>query len=192
MVSALHHQGKRLYELAREGITVEREAREVEIALLELIRFTPGTHPVATLEVTCSAGTYIRALAADLGAALGTGGMMQSLRRTWVGADERTAFTLERAATLDDLQRRAEAGTLSEVVLPPVAALRSWRQFPLDAAQERRIRMGQALSLEELPDAMEPVEPGTLVALLDNAGEVCAIAERRSDRLQPVKVLNAS
>ena len=85
MVSARHHEGQRLYDLARQGITVEREARPVQIDLLEMTAFEAGQHPVATLEITCSTGTYIRSLAADLGIAAGTGGMMRSLRRTWVG-----------------------------------------------------------------------------------------------------------
>ena len=96
MVSALHHEGKRLYELAREGITVEREARPVQIDRLELLEFAAGTHSVAKIEITCSTGTYIRTLAADLGEAAGTGALMQSLRRTWVGDSERD-FNLQSA-----------------------------------------------------------------------------------------------
>ena len=85
MVSALHHEGQRLYDLARQGIVVERAARAVQIDELELTVWTPGVHPTARLEITCSTGTYIRSLAADIGAAAGVGGMMQTLRRTWVG-----------------------------------------------------------------------------------------------------------
>ena len=88
MVSALHHEGQRLYDLARQGIMVERAARAVQIDELELTASIPGAHPTARLEITCSTGTYIRSLAADIGAAAGVGGMMQTLRRTWVGERE--------------------------------------------------------------------------------------------------------
>src|SRR5205085_11836254 len=86
MVSAVHHEGRRLYELARQGIEVERQEREVEIHRLELLDFTPGARAHAIIEVECSSGTYIRTVVADIGASLGTGGMMDSLRRTQAGA----------------------------------------------------------------------------------------------------------
>lgn len=183
MVSALHHQGKRLYELAREGVTVEREARPVQIARLELLDFTPGTHPVAKVEITCSTGTYIRTLAADLGEAAGCGGMMQSLRRTWVGEEGR-AFTLAEAHTLDELRNRAEAGELETVVLPLASALRSWRQARLDEETLARLRSGQHVRYGGADDA-----PESLVAVLDSNGDVCAVARFSEGRLYPVKVL---
>ena len=74
MVSAVHHEGRRLYELAREGVTVERAARTIRIDGMHLLDFTPGGIATATLDVACGKGTYIRTLCADLGAALGWGG----------------------------------------------------------------------------------------------------------------------
>jgi tRNA pseudouridine55 synthase len=189
MVSALHHQGRRLYELAREGITVEREAREIEIESLELSDFTPGTHPVATLEVTCSTGTYIRTLAADLGAAAGTGGMMRALRRIWVGESAVNAFTLEEAHTLEALQARGAAGTLAEIVLPLAFALRDWPRVTLNEEQGKRIRKGQWIALAETDGQYAP---DTKVALLDETGTVVAVGQVRQERLQPIKVLNTS
>ncbi len=73
MVSAVHHEGRRLYELAREGITVERAARTIHIDSIQLRDFTPGEAAVATLDIACGKGTYIRTLYADLGAVLGVG-----------------------------------------------------------------------------------------------------------------------
>ncbi len=192
MVSALHHQGKRLYELAREGITVERAPRTVQIDQIALRGFVPGVHPVATLEVTCSTGTYIRTLAADLGAAAGVGGMMQSLRRTWVGALGRR-LTLTEAHTLESLRQRAEAGTLAGAVLPLREVLGAWSQAQLDAAQMERIRHGQPVAISEIPPQNVRLEPGgtakTPVMILDADGEVGAVARAVSGRLQPVKVL---
>ncbi|HEY3329703.1 MAG TPA: tRNA pseudouridine(55) synthase TruB [Capsulimonadaceae bacterium] len=101
MVSAVHHEGKRLYDLARQGITVEREARKIKIASIDLIDFTPGARPTATLDVATGKGAYIRTLCADIGAALGVGGHMAALRRTSVGvfgAGDASSVTLEQLA----------------------------------------------------------------------------------------------
>ncbi len=100
MVSARHHQGRRLYDLAREGVEVEREARPITISRLELTSFEPGPVPEAVLEIECSAGTYIRTLASDLGAAVGVGAAMSALRRTRSGS-----FTLADALPLEAVER---------------------------------------------------------------------------------------
>lgn len=192
MVSALHHEGKRLYELARAGIVVERPPRAVVIDQITLRRFTPGVHPAAELEITCSTGTYIRSLAADLGTASGTGGTMRSLRRTWVGADAATAFTLAGAYSLDSLRAHATDGTLGETLMPPVEALRGWPQATLSEVQSERIRHGQAVRLEELSIGAladrAPLAPETLVALLSAEGGLVAVARVVPDALRPVKV----
>ena len=148
------------------------------------------------LEVTCSTGTYIRTLAYDLGRAAGVGGMMRSLRRTWVGTDERSAFTLSEAQTLDGLREKAEAGTLAEIVLPLASALRSWPQVRLNPMLLARLRNGQAVGLREVA-AMDrnPWPPGSEdapIAVLDVAGEVQAVARLAGERIQPVKVLAQS
>jgi len=189
MVSARHHQGKRLYELAREGVTVEREARPVEIYALEMTGFTPGTHPTATLEVTCSTGTYIRTLAADLGSALEVGGMMQTLRRTRVG-DERHAFALQDAHSLEDLQQRAEAGTLETVIVSLAQATAAWPQARLRPEQVARIRNGQEIALCDIAGWETSGDlPGEPVAILDEAGLFAAVGKIAFGRLLPVKVL---
>lgn len=98
MVSAVHYQGKRLYELAREGVVIEDlPLRTVTISELELMRFYPGARPRALVRVACSAGTYIRSLAVDLGAALGVPASLAYLLRTRAGA-----FGIEDAVTLDE------------------------------------------------------------------------------------------
>ena len=85
MYSAVHHEGRRLYELAREGIEVERAPREV---VMHSIDVEEVDGPRATLRVVCGKGTYVRVLAADLGAALGCGGAVERLVRTRVGPFE--------------------------------------------------------------------------------------------------------
>lgn len=110
MYSALKVEGKKLYQLARAGKEVERQARPVTIHELEILDFCL---PVVTMRVVCSKGTYIRTLCADMGAKLGCGGTMQSLKRTRVGS-----FGLKDARTLGQLQRLKEEGRLREAVLP--------------------------------------------------------------------------
>lgn len=110
MYSALKVDGKKLYELARAGKEVERRARPVKILELEILEYRL---PVVKMRVVCSKGTYIRTLCADIGAGIGCGGTMQSLRRTAVGR-----FTLEKALTLGELQQMKDRGRLEETVLP--------------------------------------------------------------------------
>ena len=98
MVSAVKVGGKRLYELARRGETVERAARPVTIHELRLEEFHPGREAWGRLVVGCSSGTYVRTLCADLGEALGCGAAMAALRRTAIGP-----FRVEDAVTLATL-----------------------------------------------------------------------------------------
>src|SRR5207248_9577987 len=109
--SAVSVGGKRLYDLARRGQAVEAPLRAVEITRLVLQRWQP---PVATLLVECSKGTYIRSLAHDLGAALGTGGYLSALVRLRVGP-----FPAEQSVPLADLEERLHAGTWQAVAIRP-------------------------------------------------------------------------
>ena len=110
MYSALKVNGKKLYELAREGKEVERKARKVVIRELEILKCS---FPVVRFRTVCSKGTYIRTLCADIGERLGCGGTMQSLRRTRVGE-----FELGNACTLGELQQLKDSHRLSEAVIP--------------------------------------------------------------------------
>ncbi|MCL1917363.1 MAG: tRNA pseudouridine(55) synthase TruB [Peptococcaceae bacterium] len=105
MYSAVHHKGRRLYELARSGVTVEREARPVQVEVLRLLEWQGGEQPRASLEVACSKGTYIRTLCHDIGAHLGCGGHMSELWRIRVGC-----WRLEEAWTLEEIARCVDAG----------------------------------------------------------------------------------
>ena len=110
MYSALKIDGKKLYELAREGKTVERKARPVKIFD---IRIEKMELPEVTMTVSCSKGTYIRTLCHDIGAKLSAGGCMKELLRTKVGR-----FEISESLTLGELQKLKEEGRLSEAVLP--------------------------------------------------------------------------
>ena len=118
MVSAVKVDGQRLHELARRGETVERDARRVEVSSLVLESFVPGEVAVVSVLLTCSAGTYVRTIAHDLGAALGVGGRLHTLRRLANGP-----FGVEEAVTLPALEE-ADAATVRSLGMDPVAAVR--------------------------------------------------------------------
>jgi tRNA pseudouridine55 synthase len=140
MHSALKRDGKPLYAYARAGITLEREARNVTIHALELLDYAP---PVLRLRVTCSKGTYVRVLGEDIGAALGCGAHLQSLRRTGVGKLEiGQALTLEQLAAVPD---DARPGLLA----PVDALLSSFPAVHLPPALAERFMHGQRLALEK-------------------------------------------
>ncbi len=177
MYSALKKDGVRLYDLARQGVEVEREARPVTIFELELLPDgTDGTDPSNgeyVLDVTCSGGTYIRTLIDDIGATLGCGASMAALLRTQVGV-----FTLDRAVTLEDLEDARDAGTLDERVMPLEEALRFLDAVTVTGPQGNRFRNGGELSLDRLLFPETP-DDGALLRVLtpDNEflglGEVC-------------------
>lgn len=110
MYSALKVNGKKLYELAREGKTIEREARPIEIYELEILSMEL---PRVQIRVFCSKGTYIRTLCADIGSKLGCGGAMESLLRTRV-----ENFYLETAHTLSEIEEIRDKGELDKIVIP--------------------------------------------------------------------------
>lgn len=150
MYSALKRDGKAYYEYAREGITLEREARPVTIHQLDFISYEA---PFLTLSVCCSKGTYIRVLGEDIGNALGCGAHLQALRRTRVGS-----LTMDGVVTLDEVA----AHTAPLQLLAPVDALLS--SFPavrLTPELAKRFLQGQRLALgKEQPPLDLPAELG--------------------------------
>ncbi|NLJ32146.1 MAG: tRNA pseudouridine(55) synthase TruB [Clostridiales bacterium] len=142
MYSAVRKNGVRLYELARQGICVEREPRPVTIETLELLRYSEPERSGA-LRVRCSKGTYIRTLCADLGEALGAFGVMTGLRRTAA-----CGFSLADAVSLEQARSLAEQGKLAERVRPVETLFASRPAVTVTAAQTVRFCNGGALSLE--------------------------------------------
>ncbi|WP_313035422.1 tRNA pseudouridine(55) synthase TruB [Massilia alkalitolerans] len=136
MYSALKRDGKALYEYAREGITLEREARPVTIHALSLVEYTA---PLLKILVTCSKGTYVRVLGEDIGAALGCGAHLNALRRVQVGA-----LSTERMISLEDLQAHADPLSL---LAPVDALLSSFPSVELTAELAKRFLNGQRLAL---------------------------------------------
>ena len=148
MYSALKRDGKALYEYAREGITLEREARPVTIHALSLVDYTA---PFLKILVTCSKGTYVRVLGEDIGAALGCGAHLNALRRVQVGA-----LSTERMITLEDLQAHADPLSL---LAPVDALLSSFPSVELTPDLAKRFLNGQRLALGK-ESVMVPSELG--------------------------------
>ncbi len=174
MYSALKRDGKPLYEYARAGLELEREARPVTVHELVLLDCFP---PFLTLQVTCSKGTYIRVLGEDIGRALGCGAHLKSLRRTRVGT-----LTLDSAVTLDGLARMAETGDghPARVLEPVVYLLSSFPSVRLDATQTNRFRNGQRLSaVREAIDVS--AGPGRRRVYAAESGVFLGTAQLRSD-----------
>lgn len=144
MYSAVSKDGKRLYELARKGIEVEREARPVTIFKLELTEYNEISRE-GKLVVSCSKGTYIRTLIADLAKAAGSLGVMTALRRT-----KACGFTLADAITLDEAKSLSEAGTLEEKLRPVESLFVHLPAVTVSPAQATRFGNGGQLDLNRI------------------------------------------
>jgi tRNA pseudouridine55 synthase len=160
MVSAIKVRGQRLHELARRGVHVERDAREVAIDEFEVV----ATDDPArwAFEVGCSSGTYVRVLLSDLAESLGTIGHLVALRRISSGEHH-----VDEAVQLDELEDRVRAGT--SVLRAPLEFVARLARVTVAPDQERRLRMGQRIELEAIFDESEIVavnERGALVAIL--------------------------
>ncbi len=174
MYSALKVGGRKLCDLAREGIEVERKARTVQI--YEIV-ITKMELPDVTMQVHCSKGTYIRTLCADIGERLGVGGMMKSLIRTRV-----SCFTLEEAHTLAQIEDYRDRGLLDEILLP---VDRVFDQYPglwiADSPQaQKKLCNGNRLEKEDLAAGCRGAadhENGSLCRVYDAQGKFCGIYE---------------
>ncbi|QWD90036.1 tRNA pseudouridine(55) synthase TruB [Polynucleobacter sp. MWH-Braz-FAM2G] len=141
MYSALKRDGKPLYEYARAGLELERTPRDI---IIHSIRWTDIAWPEATLEVSCSKGTYIRVLAEDLGNALGCGAHLVGLRRTEVGH-----LNLEQSFTIESIQSGLQNS--SDFILPVDALLQTLPHLTVDEQQAKRLEMGQRVPLNLPP-----------------------------------------
>jgi tRNA pseudouridine55 synthase len=175
MVSAVHHEGERLYELARRGVTVERQPRTVTI--FEIEPLSPGSWPVrleygarGSIRVRCSRGTYIRTLCEDICRTLGIAGHMGALTRTAT-----SGFALDQAVTLEELERLASLGSLSEVITPPLDGVRHLPVLDLTEREADRVNHGTAFECDESRIRNAP-EDLAHVALVRPDGTLAAVA----------------
>ena len=149
MYSALKHDGKPLYQLARQGKEVERKARRVVIKQLELRDFRGGEHPEADVYLECSKGTYVRSLAEDLGEALGVGAHVSALRRTQAGP-----FRLEDSvnlATLESLKAHDQLAEMDALLRPADSALDGLPLVELTESSGFYMRQGQPVQVPNAP-----------------------------------------
>ncbi|GLU41520.1 MULTISPECIES: tRNA pseudouridine(55) synthase TruB [Pseudomonas] len=180
MYSALKKDGQPLYKLARAGEVVEREARSVTIARLELLAFEA---PCATLAVSCSKGTYIRTLVEDIGRELGCGAHVAALRRTQAGP-----FGLAQAVTLEELvQVHAEGGNeaLDRFLLPVDAGLEHWPLLQLSEHSAYYWLHGQPVRAPEAPKF-------GMLRVQDHEGRFIGIGEVTDDgRIAPRRLIRS-
>lgn len=166
MYSAVKVQGKKLYELAREGKTIERQPREITIHSLQVLKDLDD-HRIL-FEVSCSKGTYIRTLCADIGERLGCGGHMSFLLRISAGK-----FDISASHTLEEVETHAQQGILQELLLSPDQAFLEKEAVFLEEKPYGKFRNGLAVVVEKKEDR----RPGTLVRVYDSSGVFVAIGE---------------
>ena len=134
MYSAVKIGGKKLYELARKGESIERKPRHITIFGLEITSRSDNDY---ILDVVCSKGTYIRTLCHDIGAALGCGGCMSSLRRTKSGV-----FSVDNAYTIAEIQEAADRGEEEKLLLPIDTLFAGYTKLSVDADSEKKLKNG--------------------------------------------------
>lgn len=185
MYSALKVNGKKLYELAREGKTVERKARPVTISKLDILQMNleEGTF---LIEVTCSKGTYIRTLCHDIGQKLGTGAVMQSLVRTRV-AD----FVIEEAVTLGELERllKEDVDAFQRKILSVDALFPAYPRMQILPEYSKKLSNGNKLEDRDLKTfAPGGEKKGSRVLVYDQNGKFKAIYNREQENYVVVKM----
>lgn len=179
MYSAVKRGGVPLHKLARAGEEVERPPKKVRIERLELLRFDS---PDVEIAVHCSAGTYVRALADDLGADLGCGGYLAELRRMSSGP-----FDISQARTMEECEKAAAEGRIESLLIQPEEAL-GFPVVQLAEAGAKCVENGGDIS----PGTYSRARPGLRVSAVGPDGRLLAVLELRSDhRLWPLRVLPA-
>ncbi len=164
MYSALKVGGKKLYELAREGKTVERKARNVMIHSIKILRVDL---PRVEMEVSCSKGTYIRTLCHDIGEKLGVGGCMESLLRVQVGR-----FVLADSLRLSEIQKAKEDGNLEKILQPIDSVFEQYRAVRIRPDQEKRLQNGNSF---RKPDRLQNYDDQEMVRVYDSNGHFAAV-----------------
>lgn len=144
MYSAVSKDGVRLYKLARQGIEIEREARNVVVRYIKLLD-VPDENNEFEIEVSCSAGTYIRSLAADIGSELGCGATITALRRI-----EANGISIDKTVTLETVQQLADEGRIDELITPCDEMLRCYTAVNVSEKQATRFENGGELDLNRI------------------------------------------
>lgn len=188
MYSALKVNGKKLYELAREGKEIERQAREVYIKDIEILSVDL---PLVSFRVSCSKGTYIRTLCQDIGEKLGCGAAMDSLKRTRVGN-----FFVEDALTLTEIEAMAKQGDVMQKVIPVDFVFSALPKLVVKKEFRKRIDNGNFLLLKqvEVVEGSFSEKEGAQCRIYNDESIFCGVYEYRVEerQLKPVKMFPAN
>jgi tRNA pseudouridine55 synthase len=179
MYSAIKVNGKKLYELAREGKEVERKTRLIHIYAIEEVRMLDNNR--AEMLVTCSKGTYIRTLCKDIGEKLGCGAHMSALLRCASGA-----FKLDTAIRLDELKTLVSENRLNEVLLPPDKVLEGYKRVDVSSAAQKFLDNGNKISLNYC--SPKPLV-GETVTVYDENNILVGVYMVAEDFIKPVTML---
>lgn len=170
MYSAIKVGGRKLYELARRGESVERKPRRVTIDKLDIIGENEDNY---VLDVVCSKGTYIRTLCNDIGDTLGCGGCMSSLRRVKAGA-----FSIEKAHTIDEIQAAADNGGLDEIIIPVDRLFSAYPELTVRDTAEKKLRNGNVIKL---------AAPNGTYRVYTETGGFLLLGEASDNKLKTIK-----
>jgi len=188
MYSAVKVNGKKLYELAREGKEIERKSRTIEVYDIRIRQFLPPDR--VEIDVDCSKGTYIRTLCSDIGKALGCGGHMAELLRTRTGA-----FSLENAIKLEELKALAEQEKVEEALLTMEEAL---KDFPVVKVSEKSAKFlynGGKIQERFFTEKPASYKEGDIVATYDHENNLVGLYEIKKEEsnffIKPFKMLMA-
>jgi tRNA pseudouridine55 synthase len=172
--SALKHKGVPLYRLARSGRPVQKSARSVRIASIEVRAIAL---PEIRLVVSCSAGTYIRTLCADIGAALGCGGHLQALRRI-----ESCGFSIREASSLSELEELAASGNIQDGIIDMAGALRNMPTLVADTALIAKIRHGKPLTAADMAAGQKDFSAGFIKVIDPDNRLLAMVSLNEKDR----------
>lgn len=164
MFSAVQKDGKRLYDLARQGIEIERESRKVTVYGITLLDFDESTQS-GSLEISCSKGTYVRTVIDDMGRLLKTGAVMTDLRRT-----QACGFSVDECISLDEAKRLAETGRLESALHSVESLFDTYNIIKISQAQSKRFSNGGALDLNRTALKNQNVRDKTIFRVNDNNG----------------------
>ncbi|TBR59561.1 tRNA pseudouridine(55) synthase TruB [Westiellopsis prolifica IICB1] len=172
--SAIQVEGKRLYDLARKGETVEAPVRTVEVFKIEILDWREGEFPEIDVAIACGTGTYIRAIARDLGTVLETGGTLAALQRT-----ASSGFILENSLTFTDLETQLQAGTFQP--LSPDVALQHLPSVSLSTPADQKWCQGQKIPFADYSSQ--------ILRVYSEDGRFLGIGQTKDDLLLPLVVL---
>ncbi len=185
MYSAKKVNGKKLYELARDGITVERKSTFVNIYDIEILAFDI---PRIRMRVSCASGTYIRSLIDDIGKKLGCGAAMEELKRTKVGS-----FTIDKALKLSEIENAVSTGKITDDIIDLESFFSDLESIHTDGAASKLLRNGNTISgktIRALAPALSQAEEGQNVRMYDDLGLFLGVYEykKTGDIYKPFKM----